>query len=85
LPEDWARRIKPDGRQTTSETLPNLRAVLVQEAQDEINDINIQLKRVTDTYLEQDIEREDYLEGGRTDGPEKTVEEKISDLEQRTE
>ena len=82
LPEEWARRLfgmlDEDER-----NLAQSSAVLVQEAQEEMNDINIKLKRVTDAYLEQDIEREDYL-GRRAElmSRKKTLEEKINDLEQ---
>jgi hypothetical protein len=59
-------------------------AAFVQEAQEKTKSINVQIQRLMDVYLEQDIEREEYRERkAKFISEKKTLEEKIINLEQK--
>ena len=81
LPEDWAKELNQMA-DNDELNLAQSSAVLIQEKRTELAEVNIKLKRVIDTYIDQDIERSEYLER-RTElmSQKKTLEEKISDLE----
>ena len=56
----------------------------VQDAQGKTKSINVQIQRLMDVYLEQDIEREEYrLRKAKLMSEKKTLEEKIITLEQK--
>jgi DNA invertase Pin-like site-specific DNA recombinase len=81
LPEDWAKELNQMAVQDEL-NLAQSSAVLIQEARVELSEVNIKLKRVIDTYIDQDIERPEYLERrAELMSRKKTLEEKISDLE----
>ena len=82
LPEDWASRLL---QMTVKEEqgLALSSAVLTQASRDELQDIKTKLPRLLDSYLDQDIDRDDYRQK-KADlmSRKKTLEEKIGDLEQ---
>ncbi len=56
----------------------------VQSAKDQISDIKTKLQRLLDSYLDQDVDRESYLEKkAKLMSEKKTLEEKIITLEQK--
>jgi Site-specific recombinases, DNA invertase Pin homologs len=82
LPEDWARELNQMADQDEL-SLAQSSAGLIQEVRAELAEVNIKLKRVIDTYIDQDIDRPEYLERrAELISRKKTLEEKISDLEQ---
>ena len=82
LPEDWARELNKLA-DTDEQNLVQSSAGLIQEVRAELAEVNIKLKRVIDTYIDQDIERPEYLERrAELMSRKKTLEEKISGLEQ---
>ena len=83
LPQDWADELlnmaEKDGKEAAQSC-----AVFVQEAQTKTKSINKQIQRLTDVYLEQDIEREEYWKRkAKLIGKKKTLEERIIALEQK--
>ena len=83
LSEDWAKQLS-----TMLEKDKNKEAqssvVFVQEIRNVIGSIKIKLQRLLDGYLEQDIEREVYLEKkAKFMSEKKSLEEKIINLEQK--
>ena len=64
--------------------IQNSSAAFVQEAKDQVLDIKTKLQRLLDSYLDQDIDRESYLEKkAKLMSEKKTLEEKIITLEQK--
>ena len=83
LRSDWAEKMlnKLDTEQT--ETAQSMTAV-VTEARQEISELKAKLQRLLDSYLDQDIEREVYLENkANLMSQKKTLEEKIVSLQQQ--
>ncbi|HOX30258.1 MAG TPA: recombinase family protein [Candidatus Pacearchaeota archaeon] len=81
LPEDWAKELNQMA-DNDKLNLAQSSAGLIQEAREELAEVNIKLKRVIDTYIDQDIERAEYLERrAELMSRKKTLEEKINDLE----
>ena len=82
LPENWAKELNQMA-DNDEQNLAQSSAVLIQEARAELAEVNIKLKRVIDTYIDQDIERSEYLERrAELMSQRKTLEEKINNLEQ---
>ncbi len=83
LSEDWANQLttmleKDKNKEAQSS------AAFVQDIRNIIETIKIKLQRLLDSYLEQDIERETYLEKkAKFMGEKKSLEEKIIHLEQK--
>ena len=83
LKKNWAETLLEMLEKHKNETAQNSFA-FVQESKDKIESIKIKLPRLLDSYLEQDIERETYLEKKKIFMLEKkSLEEKISNLEQK--
>ncbi|KKT02312.1 MAG: recombinase [Candidatus Peregrinibacteria bacterium GW2011_GWF2_43_17] len=83
LPQDWAEELlqmaEKDGKESAQ-----FCSAFVQEAQNKIHKIGMQIQRLMDAYLEQDIDREEYRTRKSTLMSEKkTLEEKIINLEQK--
>ncbi len=82
LPEDWAKELNKMA-DNDELNLAQSSAGLIQETRTELAELKIKLKRVIDTYIDQDIERPEYLERRAVFmSRKKTLEEKISDIEQ---
>lgn len=83
LPEDWAAKlngmVEKDSKQAVQSS-----AAFVQEARQKINSLQSKLQRLLDSYLDQDVEREIYLEKkSELMSEKKSLEEQISKLEQK--
>ena len=83
LKKNWAEKLMQMLEKDKSDSAHNSFA-FVQESKDKIESIKIKLQRLLDSYLEQDIEREIYLEKKNIFMHEKkSLEEKIQSLEQK--
>ena len=83
LPQDWAEELLQMAEKDSEESAQSC-AAFVQEAQEKIKTFNIQIQRLLNAYLEQDIEREEYrARKARLMSEKKTLEEKIITLEQK--
>ena len=83
LKKEWAdyllNKISSEEQDTKSSSL-----AFVQESKDQISDIKAKLQRLLDSYLDQDVDRESYLEKkAKLMSEKKTIEEKILTLEQK--
>ena len=83
LKKNWAEKLLEMLEKDKADSAHNPFA-FVQESKDKIESIKIKLQRLLDSYLEQDIEREVYLEKKNIFMHEKkSLEEKIQGLEQK--
>ncbi|KKQ56802.1 MAG: hypothetical protein US74_C0011G0017, partial [Parcubacteria group bacterium GW2011_GWA2_38_13] len=83
LPKDWAVELNRLALQDHGKSAQSLTAC-VKEKQEKISSISVRLERLLDGYLEQDIERETYLEKkAKFMGEKKSLEEKIIHFEQK--
>ena len=83
LSEDWAQQLTVMLEQDKSKDALSS-AAFVQETKNTIETIKTKLQRLLDSYLEQDIERETYLEKkAKFMSEKKSLEEKIIHLEQK--
>src|SRR3989338_5056633 len=83
LPQDWAMELVQMAEEDGKEAAQSCTA-FVQEAQEKTKSINVQIQRLMDVYLEQDIEREEYrTKKAKFMSEKKTLEEKIITLEQK--
>ena len=83
LSEDWAKQLLAMLEKDKSDNAQSS-AAFVQETRNTIETIKTKLQRLLDSYLEQDIERETYLEKkAKFMGEKKSLEEKIIHFEQK--
>jgi len=83
LSEDWTKQLTAMLDKDKNENAQSS-AVFVQKTKNTIETIKIKLQRLLDGYLEQDIERETYLERkAKFMGEKKSLEEKMIRLEQK--
>ncbi len=83
LKKNWAEKLLEMLEKDKSDSAHNSFA-FIQESKDKIESIKIKLQRLLDSYLDQDIEREIYLEKKNIFMHEKkSLEEKIFNLEQK--
>ena len=83
LPQDWAEKLLNMAQKDEQENAQSC-AAFVQENRDKTKNINQKLQRLLDAYLDQDIERETYLDKkSKLMSQKKTFEEQIIKLEQK--
>ena len=83
LPQDWAKELLQMAEKDEQETAHSCTA-FVQKNRDKTKNINQKLQRLLDAYLDQDIEREIYLDKkSKLMGQKKTLEEQIIRFEQK--
>ena len=83
LPQVWAKELLQMVAKDEKESAQSC-AAFVQEAQKKTKTINVQLQRLMDIYLDQDIEREEYRDRkAKLMSEKKTLEEKVVILEQK--
>ena len=83
LPTDWAVVLRSMIEKDKTDSAQSVTA-FVHEAREQIKTIQIKLERLLDSYLEQDIERQIYLEKkSQLMSEKKSLEEKSSTLEQK--
>jgi len=82
LPPEWAREMLKLAEKDEQEAGATARTT-IREAREQIADIDTKLARLTDLYVEQDIERETYLARKKTlMSDRRTLEEQIARFEQ---
>lgn len=82
LPEEWAREMLKLANKDEQEAEATAH-MAIREAREKVTDIDTKLARLTDLYVDQDIERESYLARKKTLMSDKrTLEEEIARFEQ---